>query len=59
MRRPYGGMAMELEKAEIERVEIFLKDLNRKLDLFIEAQAALIKEVQLMLTAKKVKKETL
>jgi hypothetical protein len=48
---------MELNKAEEEKMEIFLIDLNRKLDLFIEMQAALIKEVQLMLTAKKVKKE--
>ena len=59
MRRPYGGTEMELNKAEEEKIEIFLIDLNRKLDLFIETQAALIKEVQLMLTAKKVKKETL
>jgi len=38
---------MEMEKAEIEKVEIFLKDLNRKFDLFLEAQAAPGKKVEI------------
>lgn len=42
---------MELTEAEKEKIVIFLTDFNHKLDLFIEAQVALIKEVKLMYTA--------
>ena len=40
-----GGTEMELSKAEEEKIVILLIDFNRKLDLIIEAQASLIKEI--------------
>lgn len=44
---------------EMEKVEIFLKDLSRKLDLLLEAQAAPCKKVDTKVDVLIVKKEEL
>ncbi|MDZ4186446.1 MAG: hypothetical protein U1D97_15915 [Desulfuromonadales bacterium] len=49
---------MELTKAEEEKVVILLTDFNRKLDLILAAQAALINKVEHMSTAKNATKES-
>jgi hypothetical protein len=50
---------MEINKVEIKKVEIFLKDLNHKLDLFLESQAVLGKKLDTRVEELIAKKETL